>query len=70
MMNTEERMESSNQATTKVKLNPKAMRCANCGIRERAEANPDSVMSRLWKWHTGWCPGWNAYQKALAEVAK
>jgi hypothetical protein len=23
-------------------------------------------MSRLWKWHTGWCPGWKAYQAHLA----
>jgi hypothetical protein len=44
------------------------MRCATCGIRRRAEANPKSVMARVWKWHTGWCPGWKAYQKALAET--
>ncbi len=43
------------------------MRCATCGIRRRAEANPFTIMARAWKWHTGWCPGWNAYQKALAE---
>jgi hypothetical protein len=22
-------------------------------------------MARLWRWHTKWCPGWKAYQKAL-----
>jgi hypothetical protein len=47
---------------------PEEMRCATCRIRQRAEANPNSFMSRLWKWHTGWCPGWKAYQKALAEA--
>ncbi len=41
-------------------------KCATCGIRMRAEQNPTAFMSRLWKWHTGWCPGWKAYQKELA----
>jgi len=50
------------------KRNPEEMRCATCGIRQRAEANPNTVMARVWKWHTGWCPGWRAYQKALAET--
>jgi hypothetical protein len=27
-------------------------------------------MARLWRWHTGWCPGWKKYQKALAEEAR
>jgi hypothetical protein len=27
-------------------------------------------MARLWRWHTGWCPGWKAYQKHLAEQAQ
>jgi len=53
-------------AEKKVKQNPEEMRCATCGIRQAAEANPNSIMARVWKWHTGWCPGWNAYQKALA----
>jgi hypothetical protein len=54
--------------TGKVNRNPEEMRCATCGIRRRAEANPKSVMARVWKWHIGWCPGWKAYQKALAEA--
>ncbi|MFP3854767.1 MAG: hypothetical protein ACLFWD_10805 [Anaerolineales bacterium] len=41
------------------------MSCANCPLRARAEKNPDSLVARLWKWHTGWCPGWKAYQEAL-----
>jgi hypothetical protein len=48
--------------------NPNEMRCAYCGIRRRAEAKPDLFFSRVWKWHTGWCPGWKAYQEALAET--
>ena len=50
------------------KRNPEEMRCATCGIRQRAEATPNSIMARVWKWHTNWCPGWRAYQKALAET--
>jgi hypothetical protein len=49
-------------------LRPEEMSCATCGIRKRAEANPRSLWSRLWKWHTGWCPRWKQYQKALAEA--
>jgi len=26
-------------------------------------------MSRLWRWHTKWCPGWKAYQRELGEQA-
>jgi hypothetical protein len=55
-------------AERKEKPNPEEMRCATCGIRQRAEADPNLIMARVWKWHTGWCPGWKAYQKALAET--
>lgn len=44
--------------------------CASCPMRMKAEANPKSLMARLWRWHTGWCPGWKAYQVYLAEQAK
>ena len=46
------------------------MRCATCAIRKKAEANPNSIMARIWKWHTTWCSGWEAYQDALAEAEK
>ena len=36
--------------------------CENCPMRKKAEENPKAFTSRLWKWHTGWCPGWKAYQ--------
>jgi hypothetical protein len=48
----------------------KAVGCETCAMRQKAEANPKSFMARLWKWHTGWCPGWKAYQKSLAEQSK
>lgn len=69
-MATKEEYNSNDQTAKKRILNPEEMRCANCGIRQMVEANPNSIMSLVWKWHTGWCPGWNAYQKALAEAAK
>jgi hypothetical protein len=40
-------------------------RCQNCGLRSRAEKNPKALLSRFWRWHTGWCPGWKAYVKEL-----
>ena len=54
--------------TEKKEHNPEEMRCATCSIRQRAEANPNAITARIWKWHTGWCPGWRAYQNALAEA--
>jgi len=42
-------------------------KCEDCGLRRRAEKRPDSLLGRLWRWHTHWCPGWKAYQRSLAE---
>jgi hypothetical protein len=42
-------------------------KCEDCGMRKRAEAKPNSLMARIWRWHTGWCPGWKAYQRSLPE---
>ena len=44
--------------------------CETCPMRKKAEENPKSLMARLWRWHTGWCPGWKAYQAHLAEQAE
>ena len=41
------------------------MKCATCGLRTKAEANPKSLTARFWRWHTTWCPGWKSYQAAL-----
>ena len=41
--------------------------CGNCLLRRYAERKPDALISRLWRWHTTWCPGWKAYQRRLAE---
>jgi hypothetical protein len=39
--------------------------CHTCGRRAGAERRPDSLLAGLWRWHTGWCPGWRAYVKEL-----
>jgi len=42
-------------------------RCHDCALRSRAQAKPTSLFARVWRWHTGWCPGWKAYTKELRE---
>jgi hypothetical protein len=42
-------------------------KCETCGMRKRAEQKPNSLLARLWRWHTTWCPGWKAYQAELAR---
>lgn len=41
--------------------------CGDCPMRERTEKDPKRIMSRLWRRHTTWCPGWKAYQRELAK---
>lgn len=42
-------------------------KCANCSMRQRYDKKPGSIISKLWKWHTGWCPGWKSYLRSLSE---
>lgn len=57
-------MNSDHPASSK-----KSYSCETCSMRKKAEGNPKSFMARLWRWHTGWCPGWKAYQAHLADQA-
>jgi hypothetical protein len=41
--------------------------CEECPMRKRAETKPKSLIGRLWRWHTNWCPGWKSYQEYLAQ---
>ncbi len=41
--------------------------CRTCKFRAIYDKNPRSLLGRLWKWHTGWCPGWKSYLKSLSE---
>ena len=42
-------------------------KCETCGMRARAEKNPRSIISIIWRFHTKFCPGWKAYQRELAK---
>lgn len=55
---------------TPEKQKPEEMSCATCPLRQKAEAKPKSFISKLWNWHTKWCPGWKGYQAALAEAGE
>ncbi len=41
--------------------------CEKCRLRARYDRNPRSILARIWKWHTGWCPGWKSYLRSLTE---
>lgn len=40
--------------------------CAECKVGLYAQRKPDTVIGKLWRWHTKWCPFWKAYQRELA----
>jgi hypothetical protein len=39
--------------------------CEKCNFRARYDDNPRAFLSRLWRWHAGWCPGWKRYMMSL-----
>jgi len=41
--------------------------CENCAFRAKYDNNPKSFLGRLWRWHTGWCPGWKSYMNSLDD---
>lgn len=41
--------------------------CEKCNFRKKYDHNPRSLIGRIWKWHTGWCPGWKAYVSSLPD---
>ncbi|MFC1852903.1 hypothetical protein ACFL27_22110 [candidate division CSSED10-310 bacterium] len=44
--------------------------CETCNFRARYDANPKSILGRIWRWHIKWCPGWKTYLKSLPEDKK
>lgn len=40
-----------------------ASNCEQCKLKQYAEKKPNSILSKIWRWHTGWCPGWKKYQQ-------
>ncbi|MCK4342331.1 MAG: hypothetical protein KAY37_11480 [Phycisphaerae bacterium] len=41
--------------------------CEKCPLRSYSERKPKALITRIWRWHTKWCPGWKAYQKSQSE---
>lgn len=39
-------------------------------MKSRYDKKPDSLLSKVWKWHLRWCPGWKGYLKTLPENEK
>lgn len=39
-------------------------------MKSRYDQNPDSIISKIWKWHISWCPGWKSYLKSLPANEK
>lgn len=37
------------------------MACSDCTFRKYWEKHPRSLLGRLWKFHTNFCPGWIRY---------
>ncbi len=42
--------------------------CTDCGFRKKYDDNPRSLLGRIWRWHTGFCPGWKAYMMSLSDT--
>ncbi|MBN2159683.1 MAG: hypothetical protein JW807_09825 [Spirochaetes bacterium] len=42
-------------------------KCAECPMKARYDRDPRSIISRIWKWHIKWCPGWKSYLASLPE---
>jgi hypothetical protein len=53
--------------TNQTPSSEKVYGCETCPMRKKGEEKPKSLMGRLWRWHTSWCPGWKEYQAHLAE---
>ena len=44
-----------------------ASKCEACVMRTKAEKNPNSLLVKIWRWHTSWCPAWKKYQAELSK---
>jgi hypothetical protein len=44
--------------------------CTKCSFRARYDKKPQSILGRLWRWHTNFCPGWKSYMKSLSDEDK
>lgn len=44
--------------------------CATCSFRAKHDKSPRSILGRIWRWHTNFCPGWKSYMKSLPDEEK
>lgn len=44
--------------------------CEQCVMRKKYDTNPKSLIGRLWRFHTNFCPGWKVYFKSLSDTEK
>lgn len=44
--------------------------CSACTFRSKYDNHPTSILGRLWRWHTNFCPGWKAYMKSVSAEEK
>ena len=42
-------------------------KCENCKLRARYDQNPNTLISRIWRWHINFCPGWKGYFNSLSK---
>jgi hypothetical protein len=48
-------------------MSEKVPHCVNCPVCNSARKNPQSLFSRIVRWHQRWCPGYKSYQRWLKE---
>jgi hypothetical protein len=41
--------------------------CESCKLRAKYDQNQKAMISRFWRWHINWCPGWKKYITSLPE---
>ncbi|MCU0233321.1 MAG: hypothetical protein MUE90_04740 [Thermoanaerobaculales bacterium] len=41
--------------------------CATCALRAKYDANPRSLLGRVWRWHANFCPGWRGHMRSLPD---
>ena len=41
--------------------------CETCKMRAKYDADPKSLLGRLWKFHIKFCPGWKGYLISVSE---
>lgn len=56
--------------TSKQNTTRPIMSCDNCKFRAKVGDSPDTLLGKIWVWHTAVCPGWKRYVKARFEYGE